>query len=452
MIRYFSILCGLALVALVALAYGIQSEKRGGIAARAYEWANRSLWLSERQVQAVVGHPPWFFFPSRRQGSGVTRGADLNDGALILLTGYFPDSGDHIRLLRRDGSTAARWNLDGVDKEDHNLIQGISMAPDGSPTFALLYHSLASLDRCGQVALQMPGNYHHQLDPAEGGGWWTLDYDEISRQEAPADYLPPHTSNFFRSLDPEALEEFGGPQLQDETVVRVGPDGDILQKFSIAKLLHDNGLEHILHRFAKVGDEDLLHSNSVQELSAELASAFPMFEAGDLLLSLRNLHMLLVVDPGTLRIKWHQIGPWAWQHDPQFQPDGTITLFNNRHRPIERLAYQGTDGTYLHNPDLHSNILRLHPADGSVEVVAGREISEASRFYTVNRGQHQMLPSGDVLVAEPEGGRALQLNAEGEIVWEYINRRNQDQVSTLMHAYAYPADYFQVDDWSCPAR
>ena len=444
--RYLSILCGLVLLTVLALAHGVRSEQREGSVAKAYTWAYENLWLSWRETQAAAGIPPWFFFPSRKEGSGVTRGADLGDGALILLTGYFPDTGDHIRLVRRDGSIVARWNLEGVEKRPYNLIQGISMAPDGSPTITLAYHALVGLDRCGAVALQLPGNYHHQVVPTQKGGWWTLDYDEISLREAPADYLPPHTSDFFRSLDQEAMEEFGYAHLWDETVVQVGPDGDILQRFSIARLLYDSGLQHILHLFARVGDRDLLHSNSVQELSAGMAPAFPMFAAGDLLLSLRNLHTLLVVDPRALRIKWHQTGPWAWQHDPQFQPDGTITLFNNRHRPPPEVTYRNE----LHNPSLHSNILRLDPADGSVEVVAGREISEASHFYTANRGQHQMLPSGGVLVAEADAGRALQLDAGGELVWEYINRRNRDQVAALLHAYLYPAGYFQVDDWSCP--
>ena len=451
MIRYLSILCGLALLTLVALGHGVRSGQRHGSVAEAFAWADEQLRLAQRKVQAAAGIPYWFFFPSRRQGSGVTQGADLDDGTLILLTGYFPDSGDHIRLVRRDGTVVAHWNLEGVDKEAHHLIHGISMAPDGSPTFTLLHHSLVGLDRCGQVSLQMPGNYHHQVVPAQKGGWWTLDYDEISRREADADYLPPHTSDFFRSLDQKALEEFGWPHLQDETVVRLGPGGEVLQKFSIARLLYESGLRNILQRFRRVGQRGLTHSNSVQELSAEMAPAFPMFAAGDLLLSLRELHMLLVVDPNSLRIKWHQIGPWAWQHDPQFQPDGTISLYNNAHRPIEDLAYPDPDSIHLHNPGLHSNILRVNPADGDVQVVAGREISEASHFYTINRGQHQMLPGGDVLLAAPEEGRALQLNARGDIVWEYINRRNRDQVSVLMHAYHYPAGYFRVEDWSCPA-
>ena len=398
--KRLSILCGLVLLTLVALGHGVRSGQRDGSVAQAFAWADENLRLAQRGVQAAAGIPHWFFFPAHHQGSGVTRGAGLDDGALILLTGYFPDSGDHIRLVRRDGSLVARWNLDGVDKEAHHLVHGISMAPDGSPTFTLLHHALVGLDRCGEVALQMPGNYHHQVVPAEGGGWWTLDYDEISRQEAPADYLPPHTSDFFRSLDQKALEEFGWPHLWDETVVRLNPGGEVLQKFSIPKLLYKSGMRHILQRFRRVGQRGLAHSNSVQELSAELASAFPMFAAGDLLLSLRNLHMLLVVDPGTLRIKWHQIGPWAWQHDPQFQPDGTVTLFNNGHRPIEELAYQDA-GPYLHNPDLHSNILRVDPADGGTEVVAGREISEESHFYNRQPG-----PAPDVAQRRCAGGKS----------------------------------------------
>ena len=42
----------------------------------------------------------------------------------------------------------------------------------------------------------------------------------------------------------------------------------------------------------------------------ELASAFPQSRLGDLLLSLRNVNLLMVVDPGTQKVKWTRTGPF----------------------------------------------------------------------------------------------------------------------------------------------
>ena len=47
------------------------------------------------------------------------------------------------------------------------------------------------------------------------------------------------------------------------------------------------------------------------------------------MISLRNYNLLFVVDPDTWKVKWYQIGPWRRQHDPEFNGDGTITVFNN---------------------------------------------------------------------------------------------------------------------------
>ena len=434
----------------MAVALGIHSERHGGRAAQAYVRVPETLWLAWRDLLEAFGVPPWFLDDALHAGNGVTRGADIDDGALILLAGWFP-GGDRLRLIRRDGTPVARWDLRGIRLRG---IHGIHLDAQGAPIFNAEQKSLVRLDRCGKILLQLPGRFHHSVTPSQKGGWWVLDLDDVPRWEAPADYLPPHTSEFFRSKGEGGIESFAKPLLWDDTVVRMEKDGTVAQKFSIAKLVHDGGLGHVFHKYTLVGNQELTHSNSVQELSAALAPAFPIFEAGDLLLSLRAPHMLLVVNPDTREIKWHQIGPWAWQHDAQFQPDGTITLFNNNHR-AKRLAVQDFSlqtQWYRYNPDLHSNILRVDPATGGVDVVAGREISAESHFYTRDRGQHQMLPNGDVLVVENSHGRVVQFSPRGEIAWEYINRYNEDHAAEVVNAYVYPPGYFQVDGWSCPAR
>ena len=446
--RYLSVLCGFIALFTAAVALGIRSERADGPAARFYSWVQETLRLAWRDAQATSGLPPWALRPAFYEGEGVTRGGDIDDGALILIVGWFPGSQDRARLMHRDGSLVASWDFRGVGLGKEGHVHGISLDSQGSPISAN-GGPLVKLGHCGEILLRVPGNFHHSVIPAEGGGWWALDSVWIPRWKAPADYLPPHTSEFFRSRTEEDIADVAGPMLQDDTVVRLGPDGEVLQRFSIPKVLYEAGLAATFHRFVLVGDEELTHSNSVHELSSELAPAFPMFEAGDLLLSLLKVHMLAVVDPDTHEIKWHQTGPWAWQHDAWFQPDGTITVFNNG--PHGKTEAQQS-AWHRYNPTLHSNVLRVDPANGRVEVLAGREISAESHFYTRHRGQHQVLPDGSVLVAEARSGRVVQLGPEGRIIWEFVNRYDEDSVATVANAYLYPAGYFQVDDWSCPPR
>ena len=444
MLRYLSLLCGLILLLTAAVALGIRSHERGGSAAMLYAWVKEIFWLTSRHFEAAGGAAPWFLLPAMHEGNGVTRGADLRDGALILLSGYIAGDGrtDHVRLVRRDGTAVARWNLAALDLRHGDHIHGILLDPDGSITFNLHDRDLVQLDRCGVPRFQTPGTFHHSLFRAEAGGFWALGANLLPRWKAAADYLWPHTSEFFRERTEEEAAAFGWPEIFDDTIVRLDEQGQTLLEFSLHEVLHDNGLGHLLAA-RQVGEHRLSHSNSIQELSTAMAPAFPMFEAGDLLISTRLLHTLLVVDPDTRKVKWHQTGPWRWQHDARFQPDGTITLFNNQYRRLLR---------HFENPDLHSNILRVDPASGEISVAMGSEIAEEARFYSSRQGQHQILPGGDILVVEADRGRAVQFGPGGEIVWEFVNRFDADRMGHLPNAYLYPADYFQVDDWSCPQR
>ena len=452
--KRLSIFCGLVLLVATSVFYGVSDQIRQGVASQAYQRIFSDLRLAVRDVRGTLGTPAWLLHPARHPGSGTTHGGDMDDDALILLNGYmYGEDGDHhLRLIRRDGSTVAGWNLYDLqlppssheaEREVYRRPRAVLMEPDGSLALVMGPRGLAGVTRCGELSLYVDKIVHHDLTRAEGGGYWTLGGRHLDRSTAPADLLPPFTSKRFHGLSPEQLEALEAtPIIRDDTVVRLGQNGEVLLELSIARLLHDNGLRHTLGMFHKEGGRNLLNANGVHELTAALAPAFPMFEAGDLLLSLRNLHMLLVVDPTARKVKWHQTGPWAWQHDARFQPDGTITLFNNKYRwwddPLQ--------------PPLDSNILRLNPADGSVQVLAGREVSEESRFYTPARGQHQMLPGGDVLIVSTEQGRVLQVNSQGRIVWAYLNRYDEDRVGLVRNAHVYPAGYFQVDDWSCPPR
>lgn len=68
-------------------------------------------------------------------------------------------------------------------------------------------------------------------------------------------------------------------------------------------------------------------------------------------MSLRNLNLLLLVDPRTEKVKWRQTGPWMKQHDPDFQSSGKISLFNNNH-----------DGTVDRSDRRGSQIVEVDPA------------------------------------------------------------------------------------------
>lgn len=76
---------------------------------------------------------------------------------------------------------------------------------------------------------------------------------------------------------------------------------------------------------------DPLHLNDVQILKNEQqAGSFPDGKIGDMLISLRNIHSLLLLDKDTLAVKWHVSNGFTRQHSPYVTDRGTILVFDNK--------------------------------------------------------------------------------------------------------------------------
>ena len=176
-------------------------------------------------------------------------------------------------------------------------------------------------------------------------------------------------------------------------------------------------------------DRDFIHLNDVEVLSTDLAAAFPQFDAGDILISLRNLNLLLVIDPTTERIKWSMTGPFLRQHDPDFLSNGHISVFDNRRDDSSGDSLGG------------SRILEINPLTGAVSTVFSG--SAGLPFYTETMGDHQRLENGNTLITESESGHAFEISPEGEIVWSYVNRWGERSAAMIGRATRYPKYYGQ---------
>jgi hypothetical protein len=408
-----------------------------------------TLVYSEFENLGTAGEPIHFLQPSRKPGTGVTVNKRANDGNLVLLSSFF-DGGNEIRLLRRDGSLVARWpvsfsahfpdvsHLKAPPQTDRNVdLHGVLIQPDGSVVLNYEYSGTVKLSRCGETVWTLAHPTHHSIEFAEGGGYWIPGHRFISGAESEG--FPP-----FTRMDTN--ETF-----YDDLILRVTKDGVIAEQISVARILYDNGLEPVMtaggYSFRPNGTwgHELVHVNKIGELPSSIADAFQGFEAGDLVLSLRGYNLVLVVDPDDWRVKWHQTGPWRRQHDPEFNPDGTITVFNNN---TYRLELGERDRSNPATPRV-SNIMRVDPATGRTEVVYGERAGQ--EFLSVIRGKHDLTPEGGFLITEFEAGRVFEVDAQGRIVWEYINRYDAEQVLEITEARLYPSSYFTVEDWSCPS-
>ncbi len=406
-----------------------------------------SVALATEEAPTITGiRPSHFLQPSRYDGEGVTinaGGGDPDD--LILLTGFF-DDGNELRMIRRDGRIVARWPVKyhelfpnandfvvtGAPTTDWNIeIHGAMALPDGSVVFNFGYAGMARLDRCNNVEWTLRRQTHHAVSGAERGGFWV---PGRRMADEPSPY-PPFETPF-----------------REDTVMHVSEQGEVLSEFSIGDLLYHHGLRAILtatgNDFAASMNwgRELVHLNQVEELASDLAPAFPMFEAGDLLLSLRNRNLLLVTDPSGTTVKWWQIGPWLRQHDPHFMPDGRILMFNNN--SFRTVFLPGDEVTPPTTP-LVSQILAVDPATGQTEVLWGGAPGE--EMLSVIRGKVSRTPTDTLLITEPDGGRAREVSRSRGVLWEYVNRYSEDEIAQITEAELYPASNFTFDThaWTC---
>lgn len=321
----------------------------------------------------------------------------------VLVTGLDPrpEGATHAALLLdAEGRTLHAWpvryrDLDPDGPKPLNvMLHGMEVFADGS--LAVTFDAgdvLARIDACGRPIWTADGPFHHSIKADDHGGLWTWRDLEIVRLDA-------ETGEVTHELDLTTRIMEAGDGQHGVFAIRAYTD-DI------------DGWRY--------GD-DPFHANDVEPLGEEMAAAFPLFQAGDLLISLRELNLLAVVEPTEGRLRWYRHGPWHKQHDPDFEPDGTITVFDN-----------GTGSG-------RSRLLRTRPGSAEVETVF--EGRDDAPFYTWRRGKHEMLPGGGALVTESERGRVFEIDRDGDLLWDWEARFDADRNVIITEARKIPPGFF----------
>ena len=131
-----------------------------------------------------------------------------------------------------------------------------------------------------------------------------------------------------------------------------------------------------------------------------------------------------MLNPDNRKIRWWRQGIARRPHDPDWQPDGTITVYNNNmHREW-------------------STIVSVDPVSYRHEVLLdGADYG----FFSHVRGKHQVLDTGGMLVTSTQDGWAFEVDENGEIVFEFLNLMDEEDkmVMSLAEARYLPLDYFQ---------
>lgn len=374
-----------------------------------------------------------------RDGVVVNDSNQTFDG-LTVLQGIFP-GGLQAKLIDMEGNELHKWRLNFFEiwpdpkhltaekrpksHYDHHS-QGIFVNRDGSIIVNFGYLGTAKLDKCGEVQWTIDRMTRHFVTPDGEGNFWigaNREIDDISD-----DLL-------FFGTDREWLKTTY--QRYENTMLRVSATGDVLEEVSILQMFYDAGLEGNIFDALRIAPDDPTHHNNVEIVTPELADKLEAVNAGDLLLSIRNMNMLLIVDKDTYAIKWRYEGGFTRQHDPDITPDGNIIVFNNSRKGF---GFNRVTG---------SSLTQLDPATGELTILYPQ--ADQPGFYTKIFGTHQALPNGNIFVTEGKAGRVFEINEHGDIVWAFVSRYDEDYASIVEEGYRYEPDYFTVDNWSCEA-
>lgn len=348
----------------------------------------------DRQTIAVSDRGA--MMPGLRLIAGLTPAKPINTGILLL-----DEAGKEIHFwpVRFEALTISDTNPNFV------FPHGMVPLPDGSMVVNFDQgDTIGRIGPCGETVWATAGNFHHGISRAYDGTIWAWENvpPENEGEDAP-------NEEFIVQLDPET-----GKRLRRISLMR-----DIIEK-------HDEFGRFALHAEENGERIDLccdpFHANDVDVLDPETAPAFPMFKRDDVMISFRSLNMVAVIDPETARVKWARIGPWHRQHDPDFLPDGTISVFDNRM------------GLGV------SRIMAVSPATGEVRTTY--EAKPPESFYTWRRGRHQVLPNGNILIVESERGRVFEVDSAGRTVWTYENIFDRGRNGLINEALVLPPDFF----------
>jgi hypothetical protein len=258
-------------------------------------------------------------------------------------------------------------------------------------------YGLVKLDKDSHVLWKYAEKCHHDLDVGEDGTIYAI-VNEIVHQVPPElSYIPtPCMVDFVDVISPDGKKQKRIPLVEAFQDTPYAALFCSLERPRMSRAAALGGAS--VAPF--VDDErrrDVLHVNAVKVLNKELASKFPLFKAGQLLISPRRLDALAVLDPDKGKVVWAARGPWSAQHDPSFLDNGHLLLFDNLGSP------------------LGSRVLEYDPmSQGFPWRYPG---VKGTPFFSEIRGMSQRLPNGNTLIVNSDGGEVFEVTPDREVVW-----------------------------------
>jgi hypothetical protein len=338
------------------------------------------------------------------------------DGFTLYACASMTSPSTWVSLINMKGEQVHRWSVSfariwpnppqlqrrQID-DSHVCIFACHLYPNGD--LLVIFHGLertvagyglARVDKDSHVLWSYAANVHHDVAVGEDGTIYTIVNRPLYERPRGLELVPlPWLADYLVVLSPDGKELKQPISILD--ALRNSPYSTLLSpletplKPEAKQELNELTFRELVQR------QDVLHTNSVKVLTRAMAAKFPNLKAGDVLVSMRNLHALAVLDPDTGSVAWAACGPWHYQHDAQYLDNGHLLLFDNIGSPrgSRVLEYDPRSGRFPWS----------YPGIDNVP------------FFSSERGLCQRLPNGNTLIVNSEGKEIIEATPSKEVVW-----------------------------------
>lgn len=251
---------------------------------------------------------------------------------------------------------------------------------------------MVKIDKQSAVLWSYKGRVHDHFD-VSGDRIYALEHQSVSSEQA------------------QKLALLSPPQLADTIVVLSAGTGKILDMIDLLDSFTATPYEHMLYSHNS-GKKKFITATSVEVLPSALSMAFPQFEEGFLLVSVKSLNCIAVIDPLIGKVVWAARGAFTKQDKAIFGADGNIWVYDSqgyyagkRNNTLPRILRvnpltQGLAGSYV--PSLPPKLFGVDKSNNSMD-----------------KGDIRQLDNGNVLIAMGAYGTVLEVTPAFDVVWKH---------------------------------